>query len=158
MDRKAWTKKAMAFVTRSHRHLWGKNNEDPQAFLFKQGLSNQFMKDRLLGWNKFGQQRPLENWGFAQDQGETQKLFLPPGIVVPIIMNKKLSGVFIQTFEEDAPGKTILLHGSLNPFLILKNHNENSLKNIAIIRNLFEGLLTFQELKEPGCVIIYPRP
>ena len=33
-----WKQKARSFVTRSHHHLWGKNNEDPQVLLFQQNM------------------------------------------------------------------------------------------------------------------------
>nr|NJM03660.1 hypothetical protein [Desulfobacula sp.] len=62
----AWRKKAGAFVIRCHHHLFGKNNEDPLAYLFTRGIKNEFAKKMLLGWNKFSQERPKENWGFGR--------------------------------------------------------------------------------------------
>jgi len=51
----------VAFVTRCHQHLFGKNNEDPLAYLFRQGIKNEFAKQMLMGWNKYSQERPMEN-------------------------------------------------------------------------------------------------
>ena len=90
-DPKAWKRKAMVFATRAHRHLWGKNNEDPLIFLFRHGLSNEFSKKSYMGWNKFSQERPCQNWGIS-DAG---KFILPAGIVLPHIVDKEVLSVFI---------------------------------------------------------------
>lgn len=153
-DRTVWTKKAMAFVTRSHRHLWGKNNEDPQAFLFTRGLNHQFIKEQLFGWNKFGQKRPLQNWGIKTDSRETQKLFLPSGIVIPFIVEKQLKSIFIHPYDENKRGRTTLVPGSWHPTMILGGKKEK----IAVIQNVFDGLFLFQEMKNSCCVMIHPNP
>jgi hypothetical protein len=148
----AWTPKAMAFVTRSHRHLWGKNSEGPQAFLFSQGLNNRFIKDLLLGWNKFGQERPAQNWGLTTDAGPTQKIFLPSGIVVPYIVDRALRSVFIQAWEQG--NKTLFLPGSADPTMVLGKAPEK----IALVRDLMDGLFLFQEIKDQWCVMVHPCP
>ncbi|WP_300454910.1 hypothetical protein [Desulfobacula sp.] len=153
-DRTVWTKKAMAFVTRSHRHLWGKNNEDPQAFLFTRGFSHQFAKTHLFGWNKFGQERPLQNWGNKTDSRETQKLFLPPGIVIPFIVEKKLQSIFIHPYDENKKSSTTLVPGSWHPTMVLGGKKQR----IAVIQNIFDGLFLFQEMKDSCCVMIHPDP
>ncbi len=91
IDSQLWKKKAMAFAIRTHRHLWGKNNEDPLAFLFNKGLSNEFAKSIYLGWNKFGQERQYKKWGINKAGG----FIIPPGLVFPQIENKEIKGVFI---------------------------------------------------------------
>lgn len=151
-DNNLWKQKAAAFVTRSHRHLWGKNNEDPLAYLFTRGLKNEFAKKMLVGWNKFGQNRPLENWGLKNEISEGGKLFLPPGIVVPYIKNKQLLSVFIYIYEENRPGKTVLLPGSSPPPLILgKLENQR-----AKAEDLMEGLFLYQEHENTHCIVIEP--
>ena len=97
-----WTRRAQAFVTRAHRHLWGKNNEDPFVFLYEHGLTHDFAKERILGWNKFGQDRPLKGWGLPQTSDRT-KFHLPPGIVVPRIDDQQLLGILIIPMEGHAP-------------------------------------------------------
>lgn len=81
-----WKQKAAAFVTRSHHHLWGKNNEDPQVFLFHQDLFTPFIKQMHLGWNKHGQERTLEKWGL--DGPQNTAFFLPPALCFPILWTK----------------------------------------------------------------------
>ncbi|MBU1195829.1 MAG: hypothetical protein KKE62_00790 [Proteobacteria bacterium] len=152
-DHSLWLKKARAFVTRSHRHLWGKNNEDPQAFLFTRGLKNAFIKQQLIGWNKFAQERPAINWGDMTATGTDKKLFLPAGIVIPYIKDKQLLSVFIHPYDDEAHDKkTTLLPGSLSSTLIL-GENKNQ---IIRVENIFEGLLLFQEQQPSVCVMIHP--
>ncbi len=151
VNRDLWKQKAMAFVTRSHRHLWGKNNEDPLAFLFTCGLKNSFIKKGLLGWNKFGQNRPKKSWGLQENKVD-DKLFLAPGIVIPFIEKKLLKSVFIHSYTETNVGQTKMLQGSITPTMILGKNK----KNIVVIRNLLDGLFLFQELNETLCVIIHP--
>ena len=140
-DPDLWKQKAMAFVTRSHRHLWGKNNEDPQIFLYRQNLTNQFVKNMHLGWNKHGQERTMEKWGLERLAPENQpgKLFLPPGIVVPYIVEKKLVSVFIHPL--DPSGHTFLVPGSSESSLLLGDPKTT----VKTIDGLFEGLRLFQE-------------
>ncbi len=161
-DQALWKKKARAFVTRSHRHLWGKNNEDPLVFLFRQDLSNQFVKELHLGWNKHGQERTLAKWGLDTKKGNGKKMenqgddpqtgsfILPSGIVFPHIVEKELISVWIQPLDPSSipyrvPGsakKPILLGNPINP--------------IKSVNGLFKGLRLFQEKKEMLCIEILP--
>ncbi len=150
-DREMWKNKAMAFVTRSHRHLWGKNNEDPLAFLFLCGLENQFAKDMIFGWNKFGQKRSPENWGLCNESCPTEKLFLPAGIVVPYIVKKELKSVFIHSYDKNA---TYIIPGSATTFLTLEHGP--SLRKTIRADNLFRGLKLFQDTED--CQVIIQGP
>ena len=105
-DARAWKRKATAFATRAHRHLWGKNNEDPLVFLYRNGLRNEFCKSIYLGWNKFSQERPCNTWGIA---GQA-KFILPAGIVFPHIVDRNLMSVFIISMDESVP--TAVVPGS----------------------------------------------
>lgn len=160
-DRQVWKKKAMAFVTRSHRHLWGKNNEDPQAYLFTRGLKNQFIKDMLIGWNKFSQTRPARNWGkqseYRGNCPSSEKLFFPSGIVVPFIVEKELNSIFIHSYNNSRPLESILLPGSSAPTLLLEKKAVKR-KKIVVIQDLCDGLYLFQEVQKTCCVIIHPDP
>ncbi len=152
-DQTLWIKKAQAFVTRSHRHLWGKNNEGPQAFLFIHGLKNSFVKQQIIGWNKFGQERPAQNWGGKTAIGSNEKLFLPSGIVVPLIKKKQLQSVFIHPYKETPQiTKTTILPGSLSPTLVLGENKDK----IILLQNLIDGLFLFQEQSLNTCVMIHP--
>lgn len=148
-----WKQKARSFVTRSHRHLWGKNNEDPQVLLFQQDLTNQFVKQIHLGWNKHGQSRTLEKWGLnTQDNGQQKRSFiLPPGIVFPYIVEKELLAVWIHPL--DPSGSTFIVPGSANTPLRLGSHKNP----IKVVDGLFEGLRLFQEHQETLCVEIRAR-
>jgi len=154
-----WKQKARAFVTRSHRHLWGKNNEDPQVFLFQQDLANQFVKQMHLGWNKHGQARNLEKWGLDDHKkmkptdNDRQKgsFFLPPGIVFPYIVEKELMAVWIHPL--DPSGSSFIVPGSAKMPIRMGNQKNP----IKVVDGLFEGLRLFQENQETLCVEIRAR-
>ncbi|MFO7911254.1 MAG: hypothetical protein R6V15_03745 [Desulfotignum sp.] len=103
LDSLAWKQKAMAFVTRCHRHLWGKNNEDPLVFLYHQGLSHEFIRQMHLGWNKHAQQRDLTKWGLSDGEGRLSRVLLPAGIVLPCIVEKNLQSVAIVPMHSNYP-------------------------------------------------------
>lgn len=148
LDFSTWQRKAMAFSTRAHRHLWGKNNEDPLAFIFCQGLGNEFAKSLYLGWNKFGQERPFQNWGLS-GQG---KFTLPAGIVFPHIVNKDLRAVFIISMED--PRSIFLVPGSEPGPVVLENFETKGAKKEFKTRDIIQGLVLFQD--NPGCRVSIP--
>ena len=129
-----WKHKAMAFATRAHRHLWGKNNEAPLAFLYRQGLSIAYSRSLYLGWNKFGQSRPLANWGF---EGEGT-FDMPAGIVFPYIVDKSLLSVFIVSMVR--PGEVLRLPGSDPGPVVLGSRGKP-----LVIHDLLKGLILFQD-------------
>ena len=137
-DPKAWKRKAMAFATRAHRHLWGKNNEDPLVFLFRHGLSNEFSKKIYLGWNKFSQERPSLNWGIQGGGNFT----LPAGIVFPHIVDRELLSLFVIPMETS--GGLFIVPGSNavpGTDLLLGDPGEDPLS----AGNILEGLCRIQE-------------
>lgn len=142
----------MAFVTRTHRHLWGKNNEDPLVFLFCQGLSHGFAKELLLGWNKHGQERTLEKWGLAdlETPGKAGHFFLPPGLVFPYIVEKELLSILIQPLDPKAPCS--IVPGSAREPILLGNRQNP----LITVDSLLEGLGLFQEKNKTLCVKFQP--
>nr|WP_321401693.1 hypothetical protein [uncultured Desulfobacter sp.] len=139
VDAKTWERKARAFAVRCRDHLWGKNNEDPLAFLYLKGLNLKFIGRMSLGWNKFGQNRPCEGWGLS-GKGS---FFIPPGIVFPYIVEKKIVGMFIIPMEDPGsdPGPELILPGSFKGPLILGPDNHD----IKEATSIMEGLKLFQE-------------
>ncbi|MCP4021852.1 MAG: hypothetical protein GY729_08420 [Desulfobacteraceae bacterium] len=147
LNRTLWEKKAIAFVTRSHQHLWGKNNEDPLVWLYEQGLKNQFVKQMHLGWNKHSQKRNSQNWGLKEGS-----LVLPAGIVIPYIIKKNLKSIMIYPYQDKNIKNAVILPGSQGDPMILGNPK----KNVAILTNVMDGLYLFQETKEQLQTIIVP--
>lgn len=135
LDRVAWQRKAMAFATRSHRHLWGKNNEDPLVFLFRQGLTHEFSKQIYLGWNKFGQERPYIGWGMDR----TDKFLIPSGIVFPHIVDKTLLSVFV--ISMDAPESVFMVPGSAGFPVVLGDPG----KDAVVTDDMLKGLVFYQD-------------
>ncbi|MBU0972750.1 MAG: hypothetical protein KKC20_19040 [Proteobacteria bacterium] len=145
-----WKQKARAFVTRTHRHLWGKNNEDPQVFLFRQNLANQFVKEMHLGWNKHGQERTLEKWGLDGKKMAGGTFILPAGIVFPYIVEHELLAVWIHPL--DPSGSVFQVPGSAT----LPIRLGNPMNPLQSVEGLFDGLRLFQAQKETLRVEIRP--
>jgi len=146
-ERPLWEQRAMAFVTRSFRQLWGKNNEEMLARLFNQGLSNPFARTRLLGWNKHGQARKPEPWGMAPTD-DIPALLLPQGLVVPYIVDKRLRKITIVGKE------TVEVQGGSQEPMVLGT----DVKVIALVQDCMDGLFLFQEKGENLSVIIPSNP
>lgn len=151
-DPQKWKQKAMAFAVRSHRHLWGKNNEDPLVFLFNQGFNNDFVKKQYMGWNKFGQERPFKTWGFEPVPDRPETLFLPSGIVVPVIENRVLTSLFIQQFNENELTDLVLVPGSRHAVMVVGETADV----VVVIKDLFDGLYLYQEIGNHCMVVISP--
>ena len=147
-DPDLWRKKATGFVTRTHQHLWGKNNEDPLIFLFRRGLTHNFIRAMHLGWNKFSQKRNPGNWGMEPGR---DSFFLPAGIVVPHILEKELKAVFILSMEEDH--RCWLVPGSPECRMVLGTPGDRP----EICDNLTIGLKKWQDSGQTGGIVIEPR-
>jgi hypothetical protein len=149
-DLTAWKKKAMAFVTRSHRHLWGKNNEDPLVFLYFQGLTHDFIRQMHLGWNKHTQHRDLEKWGvFNPGPGKTlSRVRFPAGIVLPYIVKKNLQSVVILPMTDTS--RPWLMPGSRRDIVL---GLDESLQPV-VFEDPFAGLRHFQATGTP----VYLKP
>jgi hypothetical protein len=134
-------------------------NEDPLAYLFRQGIKNEFAKQMLIGWNKYSQERPMENWGFGSG---TEKLLLSKGLVIPYIVEKELKSVFIHSFEDDSGRGTHMIPGSASSCMILQvgpdTPGQGKKEPPVLVHDIMEGLLLFQEKKGPSQIIIHPDP
>ncbi|MCA1786252.1 MAG: hypothetical protein ABR534_13960 [Desulfotignum sp.] len=142
IDAGAWKQKAMAFVTRCHRHLWGKNNEDPLVFLYHQGLTHDFIRRMHLGWNKHAQQRDLTKWGLSDLEDDLSQVLLPAGIVLPGIVNKNLQSVVILPMTIGF--RPCLVPGS-RPDIVLGNGRQHP----VLCDDVFTGLQMFQTSGTP---------
>jgi len=144
LERPLWEQRAMAFVTRSFRQLWGKNNEEMLAWLYNMGLSNPFARARLLGWNKHGQARNPELWG-VEPTDDTPALLLPQGLVVPYIVDKRLRKITIVGKEETVE----VCGGSPEPMVL-----GSDARVIALVPDCMDGLFLSQEKGDTLSVVI----
>jgi hypothetical protein len=144
IDPYIWKQKAMAFVTRCHRHLWGKNNEDPLIFLYHQGLTHDFIRQMHLGWNKHSQHRDLTKWGLSDADMDLSRVLIPAGIVFPHIVDKTLVSVVTLPMTADS-SRPWLLPGS-GPDIILGHPDPHTDR---ACNDIFAGLRAFQESGTP---------
>lgn len=139
VDASIWRRKARGFAIRTNDHLWGKNNEDPLSFLYLKGLNLKFSARMFLGWNKFGHKRPCEGWGLS-GKGS---FFIPPGLVVPYIVEKEVWAVFIismKNLDLEAPPEIIIPGSYSGPFLLGPGNPEMKEAN-----SIIQGLKIFQK-------------
>lgn len=149
-----WKNKAFSFLVRCRSELWGKHNEDILAWMFKQGFSNQFAQDMLLGWNKYPKIRPVLNWGLWEGLDDPlichDKLTLPPGLVIPYIVDKDLRKLMFYNYQSDRPQRGLPLPGGSAEPMVLGRPSPR----IAVVFDIIHGLYAHQELKDQFTVVI----
>lgn len=149
-----WKEKAVAFVIRAQRELWGKRNEDIMVWFYENGFKNQFIKDLLIGWNRHSKVRSAESWSLDQSITEAGlapgKLLFPEGLVIPYIVDKNLKKVTIFKHNSDSPDKTHVIMGSCQVSMILGDKK----KTVAVVEDIMDGLYLHQEAGEKLCVMI----
>lgn len=154
IDRQTWIQRGVAFVTRSHRQLWGRNNESMLAWLFEHGLSNAFAKQTVLGWNKHDQMRKPAHWGISYTASpggqDAASLYLPAGIVVPTIVHQTLAAITIYRHEHPHGSRMYAVPGSEPLSMVLKGDPGT----VAVVPDIIDGLFLAQECGRDLTVII----
>ena len=160
VDPQLWNRKAVAFVVRCHRHLWGRHSDAPLAFVFEQGLKNAFLKELTVGWNKFPQHRSLQDWGLALQEGipasdqPPPRILLPPGLVIPCIREKQLLAVTIYRYADTLQPRSHTVAGSRPAALIL----DKGAAGAALVPHILDALLLFQERGDDLSVVVPHSP
>ncbi len=152
IDASVWEKKAISFSLRTAHTLWGKHNEDILAWLYENGLSTPYTKDRLLGWNTRVMERPCENWGLQQKSSggdPPSKLLIPKGLTLPYIVNKKVLKLIV--IDLDNPfGAYYTLPGSQPVGMRFGE----SIEKVILTDSPFAALLLHQAHKETVSVFV----
>ena len=99
-----WQEKADKFVTWAQEGL--ANNPEALAWLAARGISATTARNYRLGWNA-GEKghdvyRPRPSWGVPQElkeDGKPRMLWLPIGVVIPIIADRVIHRIRIRRFE-----------------------------------------------------------
>lgn len=105
----------------------------------------------MFGWNKKKTSRSIEKWGIEfVDQG-VEELIIPPGVVIPHIVDEHLLKVYLIDFEKN--NDIFLLPGSHKNPVVLGDSGEN----LYICDNIIDGYFIFQEKGELGDVLILDK-
>jgi hypothetical protein len=148
-----WKNKTFSFLVRTRQELWGKNNEDIMAWLFLEGFSNRFINEQLLGWNRYAKIRPAAAWALPQGEechiDSHGKFTLPPGIVIPYLVEKEIVKLLIYDYQSDKPNRLYTLPGSSQRAMILGATSDH----VAVVFEAMHALLVLQELGETVTVI-----
>lgn len=148
-----WKHKTFSFLVRSRQELWGKKNEDIMAWFFLQGLSNKFVNESLLGWNRHAMIRPVAAWHLPENEPHSDssgKFSLPPGIVIPDLEGQEIVKLLIFNHQSPGPDSLFTLPGSATRAMIWGNGGHHTL----VVFNAIHALFLAQELGDRLTVIL----
>ena len=151
-----WKQKAGAFIVRAAHQLWGKHNEAIMAIMFRLGFNNKFIKKNLFGWNMRKNTRSYLSWNIDKTESKKaytsikftdEKFKIPPGLVIPYIVDKNLMKVYIVEYDETDIISFSPLPGSSSLPVFLCGANASD-KPLFITDNPVDGFLIHQEAGE----------
>jgi len=123
-----WIDKAKVFVEWCHAEVW--KYSDILTFLNKRGLPKDAIIKYKIGYNPNTIFRDRSSWGLVEEKdekGNTKKLWLPAGIVIPSIeLNGDVTRLKIRRTdwnENDSIPKYIAVTGSMNGLNLIGDLN-----------------------------------
>lgn len=103
-----WQARAAAFVSHSCERLT--DNADALAWLAGRGISQNLARQCCLGWNDKFKSFPASAWGLDLPDA---KIYLSPGLVIPVFQGENLLKIKIRRFGEITKGpRYFLVQGS----------------------------------------------
>lgn len=141
-----WQEQAGLFVEWCHQQLW----LHPTALdkLYKRGFTKDSIQRFRLGYCPQDTWKAYSDWGMSSEtkaDGKSRILWMPKGLVVPWISNKKVLKINIRRLEwhpEDKYGKYIKIPGSMNCPAV---YGDPSLPIGILLESEFDALLIQQE-------------
>lgn len=97
MPSETWQRSAGVFVNDCLQNLLA--DEEAIEPLQKRGFSRLVIKNFLLGWNHKDQFIAMSEWGLPvthNEKGQTKKLWLPKGIIIPTIVSNQITKIKIR--------------------------------------------------------------
>lgn len=115
----AWVEKATALVAWAHEKLIGPDGVEKREWLAARGIGAGAVALYRLGWLPEDMWRPRKSWGLAEEKkdGRDKKLWLPAGIVIPLVIDGACWRIRVRRFAGDGP-KYYMLPGSSNRQLV----------------------------------------
>ena len=139
VDLELWKNKAVAAAVKAEKMLWGKHNEDIQAWMYEAGFALETIRNAHLGWQVRNTMRPGKSWGLEG----CEKIHLPEGITLPVIRDKRLQRLVIYRMDQGHAGQYHTVEGSARIPLALPGKKSHQ---ILVAREM-DALLLHQELK-----------
>jgi len=102
-----WQEKAMIFLAYTQKALKSDACYDIRKWLYSRGLLPESIEKAGLGWNSKDYYRERSSWGLetaiSEKTGKEKKLWLPKGLVIPLVIDKKVIRLRIRREEYDDP-------------------------------------------------------
>ena len=134
-----WSYQASHFVDSCHRVLL--QNQKAMEIIFQRGINLESIKRYRLGWNSNDTWGKPTEWGFSP---ESKKVFLPVGIVIPILKGEEVVKLKIRRsgwHQKDQWPKYLEIRGSLQKTTLFVI--EQSLPSM-ILESELDGILLTQ--------------
>lgn len=136
-----WMGKAIAFIQLTHKKLL--QNKNQLGFLNSRGLTYESICKAQLGWNPFDVFVSRTTWGLDENG---KKIWLPKGIVIPLIDMKKPLRLRIRRSEGEP--RYYLIPGSNTKPMILGHGT-----TVTLVESELDGILVNQEAKDITSVV-----
>jgi DNA primase len=140
-----WQSKARIFLDEAIKTLWTPMGDKTRAWLHaEKGLNYATIKAACLGLNLADIYEPRAAWGLdpiIKDDGTEQRQWIPSGLVIPLIKNKKIMRLRIRrTDPGDGPRYVVISGASPAPLISGKDKTA-----FVIVESELDGLLLSQD-------------
>lgn len=115
-----WSHQAGKLVAWANHHLLSAAGADPRAWLADRGIESEAIECFTLGWNPGDQKsrdlwRDRKAWGLPRElkEGREKKLWIPRGLIIPLMVEDKPWRVRIRRREKTGPRYYVLPGSSM---------------------------------------------
>lgn len=148
-----WQKNAAALSAWATERLM--QNNRPLSWLKQRGIRQDTARRFCLGWNpgKDGNDlfRPRENWGLdteLKDNGQKKRLWIPRGLVIPLMRGDQVRRIRIRRPSEDPP-RYYVIPGSEMDMMVLRPGS----RAVVVVESELDAILLDQEAGEIAGVV-----
>lgn len=117
-----WQSKAEHFLETAHQTLL--QNQPILDYLAQRGISTETVTRYKLGWSNQDYYYEKSEWGLTEQNNSSQKLWIPKGLVIPIIESNKILRLKVRRHNwqptDDLP-KYVAISGSMSGLSIIGN-------------------------------------
>ena len=138
-----WREQAEKLVEKSHAALL--ENKEQLDWLKARGINIETVKRFKLGWNGSNYFRSRQAWGLKdvfKENGKAKKLWVPPGLVIPIYLNGTIDRVTVRRPEGEP--RYFNIPGSGNALLIVPAFRPGVFVAI-VVETYLDAMLISQE-------------
>lgn len=135
-----WQKKTDSFLAQARWDLW--KNQDALRWLHGRGLAEETIEAADLGWNLIDLWENREAWGLEpekNEKGKDKKLWLPAGLVIPLIENGQVKRLRIR--RPEGKSRYVIVSGSDTRPMVFDQQQ----RNFVMVESDLDGLLINQE-------------